>query len=924
MFSNSDHILTRLDLTNNPASLANVYTNFGALPTPIFIERPFHQSMRSRTDGLTLDPNGDQLNNLGGSLNGSRLALAMEMARLDVERMKFIEAPITITKTHQNTAFSEKGTENTDNARSGDEKNRNKKNTSSNKSKPVTNAVRTETTDPKRGPSYLSLQKALAEIVRARGDTLECIRSMAARGAHKFTAQYEPGEEKRLDTRVNQQTVRCARNLYSLQQQIRQLQNEVDRGNYGGVLNSNGEINVEVEVRGSAGGNKSRANEIVSILNKLLSVHRGVAKVSKDVVTVSRESYGIEKQFSRTYSELAHLIRQMTLICDQIGVEPLDCHVEVLDGLSVGEIVPENNASGYHKKKIEPARTVEFLQHTKAANVRGASPTLSPDREETLRAGIIALGIDKILDAQQNKRNNNQGFVKQPGSSKGSNLGKTTVVNSNAARGKPITSNQQKKNVIYTTTRSRVPVKLTRNVKSNILQSTVASQLKSVHADMIVRNPISDLKTPSSGGGASALSNHSRLKSSSPISPQCNESLNRLCDRMDESAIFSNSRQQSPSPKRNNNARPGSSKRDTSPRSSAFEVDERGDVGFKDVVQDRICLLEHEQAAAELRSYAKNTKKLVNEMKQEREMTMRLFDRNKGLSVDAYNDIKEICKIKLKTFASQDLNAKAVYIELLEMSDAKFRYLVKECSMGFKSFDYEDIADSILDYLVDQLLENKELKKLKRSKISNTKSKKCKPSSKVSSQEVAALKEMVSKIEKIEALENEIAERSKSDFLSAYATTNDLSGMQTDSINRPPKYVHFREYPYIVDILSPKSTIGDLIIVNKGQEQSTSENGNLGNNDSEIGLDNELIRSEVGVDNDLYEHAENDRKAKQMAMSRALNVDMKKVNPGQVLDDMTKSILADCLDEVLEEFSSVCDGFAQAIFVNEFKPSSES
>ena len=136
MFSNSDHILTRLDLTHNPASLANAYTNFGALPTPIFIERPFIESMRSRTDGLAMDPNGDQLNNLGASLNGSRLALAMEMARLDVERMKFIEAPITITGTHQKAVLSGEKTADSENTRSVDKnKNSSKKNTSSNKRK---------------------------------------------------------------------------------------------------------------------------------------------------------------------------------------------------------------------------------------------------------------------------------------------------------------------------------------------------------------------------------------------------------------------------------------------------------------------------------------------------------------------------------------------------------------------------------------------------------------------------------------------------------------------------------------------------------------------------------------------------------------------------------------------------------------------
>ena len=102
MFCDSDHIFTRLDLTDNPASLANGYTNFGAVATPIFIERPLHESVKSRTDAFSVETNRDQLNNLGGSLNGSRLALAMEMARLDVERMKFIEAPITITRADKN------------------------------------------------------------------------------------------------------------------------------------------------------------------------------------------------------------------------------------------------------------------------------------------------------------------------------------------------------------------------------------------------------------------------------------------------------------------------------------------------------------------------------------------------------------------------------------------------------------------------------------------------------------------------------------------------------------------------------------------------------------------------------------------------------------------------------------------------------
>ena len=89
----TDHILTQLELTNNPGAIPNTYTNFGAVPTPIFIQRP--------AGFPHLPPNATQdvdLANLGSSLNENRLALAMEMARLDVERMKFVEPPITITR----------------------------------------------------------------------------------------------------------------------------------------------------------------------------------------------------------------------------------------------------------------------------------------------------------------------------------------------------------------------------------------------------------------------------------------------------------------------------------------------------------------------------------------------------------------------------------------------------------------------------------------------------------------------------------------------------------------------------------------------------------------------------------------------------------------------------------------------------------
>ena len=72
--------------------------------------------------------------------------------------------------------------------------------------KPSTSATRGEGAEPKRNQSVLSLQKALGEILRARADTLECIRCMAAKGAQRFTAQYEPEEERKLDTRVNQQS----------------------------------------------------------------------------------------------------------------------------------------------------------------------------------------------------------------------------------------------------------------------------------------------------------------------------------------------------------------------------------------------------------------------------------------------------------------------------------------------------------------------------------------------------------------------------------------------------------------------------------------------------------------------------------------------------------------------------------------------
>ena len=678
--------------------------------------------------------------------------------------------------------------------------------------------------------------------------------------------------------------IRCARNLYSLQQQIRQIQTDVDK------LNCDDQI-VDVKQLHPSDPRLGHAN---SVMNKLVSVHKNVAKIAKDVATVSREGYGIEKQFSRTYSELSHLIRQLSLLNDQIGIDNVECHVEILDGLSVGEIVAENG----RKPDDSATKKLKILLPTSTAAGSKAerSPPMSPDREQTLRAGILALGIDKILEQEKPK----------PAS-------KSEQVATGAKKKPMANAKNTKRNVIYTTSRSKIPPKVNKNVKSNILQSTVASQLKSVNADMLIRNPISDFNS------ANSSMNRPKPKSSSPVNVRPNESLDRLRDSIDQSTILSSSRNQSSSPAR------GSKTRQRQPSGSPVNHPKTSKSPNREA---RISIATHEQAESELKTYLKETNEMISQMKHERHATQRLFDSKKGLTPEAYGDIRDICRMKLQKYASEDKDARAVMVQLKNMSDPTFRYLVKECSFGFKTFDYEKIADRVLDYLIEQRLEQVEIWKLKDDRngkiLDHVDSA---PKSAMNTKAYETVQEMLRRLDRIEQMENEISQRLNADAFSLRAS--DVPGFtfgSKDTSQVPFKYVHFRDYPSVIETTprsARNSALGDLIVVNKGKDRFDQ----VGIRDlhDDISDDSSLIigPTEITIDQNLLTVVENEVKLKQRQLAETLDVDLNKVSPSSVLDQVTNEILVDCLEGVLNEFSSACDGFAQEIYASEFKPSAE-
>ena len=662
-------------------------------------------------------------------------------------------------------------------------------------------------------------------------------------------------------------------------------------------LTADGNIVVDVQ---SISPSDSKIGQVTVMLNKLLSVHKNVAKTAKDVAAVSREGHGVEKQFSRTYSELSHLIRQISLINDQIGIDNIDCHVEILDGLSVGEIVTENNLTRKQpeaSKKLAIQIPPQISGKLRVVN----SPPMSPDREQTLRAGIIALGIDKMLDRDEKSKNTEPKIAE-------ANVGVF------GKKKPPGNVKNTKRNVIYTTTRSKVPAKLNpKNVKSNILQSTVASQLKSVHSDMLIRNPISDFNSTNNS------TTKAKPKSSSPVNMRPNESLDRLRDSIDQSTILSSSRNQSLSPAR------GGGRRNRS--ESKSPVAKKRQSPIRD---DKISMVTHEQAEEELKSYVKETNKLISEMKKERHTTQRLFDSKKGLTPEAYEDIRDICSLKLQKYASEDKDARAVILQLKGMSDPTFRYLVKECSFGFKSFDYEQIADRILDFLIEQRLDQVALWKIKDEKsteIFENIDHKRESRTKFDRKTVESLQEMLRRLEKIEDMENEIAQSLNSDAFSLRALDlKDFSFDAKDTSKNPFKYVHFRDYPSVID--SPKShhhnmsSFGDLIIVNKGKSSLKPSafqemSGSYYDDSSMVG------RTEISVDQNLFTAVQTEVASHQKQIAETLNVDLNKVSPSGLMDQITNEILADCLEAVMNEFSSACDGFAQEIYAGEFKPSEE-
>ncbi|KAK3084266.1 hypothetical protein FSP39_010828 [Pinctada imbricata] len=233
--------------------------------------------------------------------------------------------------------------------------------------------------------------------------------------AHKKGYLPEEEREERRKARSEEQQTRAARQLYVLRQQVREIQNQVTR----------------------TAPNKMKHTKKSAAVAKLAAAHRGAVRAIQSFVNNLPHS-DLRKGLPSTYHELALLVRQMSLLSTQLSMdgesaahEDLIKMLDRVDELnkawctevqetSFDVVRAESEGQGRRRKSpvarqpfagVKPVKQKRpaFVSYRGKENkpLRGTcslhinfimskimsvySRDITPDRKETLRAGIAAL-----------------------------------------------------------------------------------------------------------------------------------------------------------------------------------------------------------------------------------------------------------------------------------------------------------------------------------------------------------------------------------------------------------------------------------------------------------------------------------------------------------------------------------------------------
>ncbi|KAG7470671.1 hypothetical protein MATL_G00116310 [Megalops atlanticus] len=205
------------------------------------------------------------------------------------------------------------------------------------------------------------LSQEICRLQKELGTYIQRIEELANRG--RTAGELDPEEERRVEVRRQEQAARSARILYVLQQQVKEIQEDLDK------LRSQ-------KIRHTK---KSRA------MDRLAAAHRGAVRAIQ--VFVSQLPDQSERKMPSHYRELGQLIRQLSLC---------SAKVEEVQGSSVPEtandILQKLEALDSALSKQESARAEQRAQSSSPARRRspgGRQSSASPPRE---RRAVTARG----------------------------------------------------------------------------------------------------------------------------------------------------------------------------------------------------------------------------------------------------------------------------------------------------------------------------------------------------------------------------------------------------------------------------------------------------------------------------------------------------------------------------------------------------
>uniref|UniRef100_A0A8C2M2X5 RIKEN cDNA 4933427D14 gene n=1 Tax=Cricetulus griseus TaxID=10029 RepID=A0A8C2M2X5_CRIGR len=173
-------------------------------------------------------------------------------------------------------------------------------------------------------------QKSLLEVQRLRKELSSCIHKIeAVTKKDRLEEALDPDEEHRIRVRRQEQAVRCARMLYVLQQQVKEIQEELDK----------------------LSPHKIKHTKKSWAMSRLATAHRGAIRALQMFVTQFTDRG--EHPLPARCKELGSLIRQLSLCSAKLDTDPsvLDVVIDILQQIEALESLLEKKLSPKKVKK---------------------------------------------------------------------------------------------------------------------------------------------------------------------------------------------------------------------------------------------------------------------------------------------------------------------------------------------------------------------------------------------------------------------------------------------------------------------------------------------------------------------------------------------------------------------------------------------